>query len=100
VLQLHQRVDPVRQLLVPAGHLHLRPGFFGDESSQLEFLLRVEVTQVFALLVLQDAEEVARVNLKVSAKTLAQKGHQLLEVAKLRHGVDHLRVLHPLQILF
>ena len=54
-----QRIDLVCQLLILGLHFGLRPGLLLDVIRQLKLLLRVEFTQILALLVLENAQEVA-----------------------------------------
>ena len=51
-------------------------------------------------MVFQDAQKVARVHLEISFETFGHEGHELLEVAELTYCLNHLRVLHSLQVLF
>ena len=58
----------------------------------------MEVAQIFPLLVLENAEEVAGLHLELCAETFGHERHELLEVAKLAHSLNDLGVLYTLEI--
>ena len=60
----------------------------------------MKVTQVLALLVLENAQKIARIHLKVRTKTFGHEGHESLEVAELIDCLDDLRILYSLHIFF
>ena len=59
----------------------------------------MKVTQILALLVFEDAQEVTRIHLKMRAKTFGHERHEPLEVAELVDCLDDLRILNSLQVL-
>ena len=76
----------------------MQPVLLIHQIIELKLLLRMKVTQILALLVFENAQEITRIHLKMRAKTFGHERHESLEVAELVDCLDDLRILNSFQV--
>ena len=76
----------------------MQPILLINQISKLKLLLCMKVTQILALLVFKNAQEITGIHLIMRAKTFGHERHKSLEVAELVDCLDDLRILNSFQV--